>query len=409
MSDFVYFIQPSPVRLWGLTSVERVERLLAAYPVQRLDRLDRNLGADDSILLMRGDYLFDDRLLPHLITTPSLILDGGEQNDTIVAVHAPGSLALQALAVADGTASGDTLVGFTRESPATAPVAYREDLRKSETPFVLPITMENKEKVERRLFDWSYKGITDLVTKWLWPRPARWAVGRCVQYRIRPNQVTIVSLVLVIIAGWCFFRGQFGLGLMAGWLMTYLDTVDGKLARVTMQSSRFGHYFDHLIDLIHPPIWYLFWGLGLGAAQRQQLGWPLATLVIAIFAGYIVGRLVEGGFQAVLRSSFNIFCWRPIDAYFRLVTARRNPCLILLTGSLLVGRPELGLVAVAFWTVVTTLFLLARLALAVVARLRQGTLTSWLALVDRPPYRGSLAARLFTRQAESDLGEGVRD
>ena len=49
--------------------------------------------------------------------------------------------------------------------------------------------------------------------------------------------------------------------------MTFLDTVDGKLARVTVNSSYFGHLFDHAIDLISPPFWYLIWGLGLESWQ----------------------------------------------------------------------------------------------------------------------------------------------
>jgi len=49
--------------------------------------------------------------------------------------------------------------------------------------------------------------------------------------------------------------------------MTFLDTVDGKLARVTVNSSPFGHIYDHAIDLISPPFWYLAWGLGLKSWQ----------------------------------------------------------------------------------------------------------------------------------------------
>ena len=42
--------------------------------------------------------------------------------------------------------------------------------------------------------------------------------------------------------------------------MTFLDTVDGKLARVTLTSSPFGNVLDHSLDLIHPPFWYWAWG-----------------------------------------------------------------------------------------------------------------------------------------------------
>ena len=44
--------------------------------------------------------------------------------------------------------------------------------------------------------------------------------------------------------------------------MTFLDTVDGKLARTTLTSSKWGDIFDHGIDLVHPPFWYVAWGAG---------------------------------------------------------------------------------------------------------------------------------------------------
>jgi phosphatidylglycerophosphate synthase len=178
--------------------------------------------------------------------------------------------------------------------------------------------------------------------------------------------------------------------------MTFLDTVDGKLARVTLTSSKFGHYFDHVIDLVHPPLWYIVWALGLPAAQVEALGWPLSTFFWLILAGYIGGRLVEGSFQLLL-GKFSIFCWQPVDSYFRLITARRNPNLILLTLSYLTGRPDLGLVAVTLWTVTSTIFLLLRLATAGYERVRQGRpLGSWLAEADTPRYMHSRAARIFT-------------
>ena len=307
----------------------------------------------------------------------------------------PAALAAEALALVDGAAADATLPGVERSTPNTVTLAFQKKLRKSEPPFVLPISAERRPALEQRLFDWSYKGVTDLVTKWAWPAPARRVVALAVRWRLTPNQVTLAGLVLVCIAGACFSAGLYGVGLAAGWLMTFLDTVDGKLARVTLTSSRFGHYFDHLIDLIHPPLWYLLWGLGLSAAQVGGLGLELATCFRLIFAGYVAGRVVEGSFQLLL-GRFSIFCWQPVDSWFRLITARRNPCLILLTASVLAGRPELGLLAVTGWTVASTLFLLARLALAGRERLHRGEpLQSWLAEADEPPYAGTRAARIF--------------
>ncbi len=161
--------------------------------------------------------------------------------------------------------------------------------------------------------------------------------------------------------------------------MTYLDTVDGKLARVTINSSQFGHLYDHLIDLIHPPIWYIIWGGSL-IGFNGAMGLSLDQMSWAIVIAYISGRLVEGIFP--LLGSCEVFTWRPIDAWFRLITARRNPCMILLTLSLLAGRPDWGFIAVTFWTVLTTIILNLRLVYAAVIRLRNGPLSSWLSEDD---------------------------
>jgi len=95
---------------------------------------------------------------------------------------------------------------------------------------------------------------------------------------------------------------------------------------------------------------------------------------------------------------FGLFCWRPVDSYFRLITGRRNPCLLLLSVGTLLGRPDLGLVAVAIWTVLSSLFLLARLGMGGYTRLTKGPLMSWFADVDQGVGRESLAARIFTKR-----------
>lgn len=398
MSLFIYFSHECPVKIWGLTSADRIEKVLKGIGTRCVAGDLNGLQESDSVLILRGDYLFDDRLVKYLAATPDIGLQlGGEQQEMVVAAHVPAPLALQALAVIQKKALEGTLPGIQFQSLATISISFENVLRKFEPPFVLPITGENKPDLEKRLFDWAYKGITDLVTKWAWPRPARQVVSYCVRLNIRPNHVTLVSLLLVILAGLFFAKGQYGMGLLAGWLMTFLDTVDGKLARVTVTSSKFGHYFDHIIDLVHPPIWYILWGVGLTAAQLPDLGFALNSLFYAMMIGYVVGRLVEGSFRWFLESSFGIFCWQPVDSFFRLITARRNPNMIFLTISFLIGRPELGLLAVVFWTVVTSVFLMGRFMLAGYARFSQGSLRSWLSDADQPRYDKSLAVSWFTR------------
>ena len=390
MARYLYFVGKDRVKVWGLTVPERLKRLLG--PETQEIESPENLRPEDEVFVFNVDYLLDDRVVKYLTSRKDFLLFKKEGRKLIpLAAHVTGKDLSKALSF---FASGNLPQGLEARALGEISAAFFKQLRKFEPPFALKLTEENRAQVERRLYDWSYKGVTDLVTKWLWPRPARLAVKLCVRLGLKPNHVTFLGAILVVLAGYLFYQGHLGLGLLAAWFMTFLDTVDGKLARVTVTSSRFGHYFDHLIDLIHPPIWYILWGLGaerLGAESPL----PLSLLSWLLVGGYVLGRLVEGAFMA--RFGFEIFCWRPFDSFFRLVTARRNPCLIILTGSYLLGRPELGLLAVTFWTVLTSLVLLLRL-LQALWEARKGPLVPWLSQVDQYPSH-SLARKWFTREA----------
>src|SRR5690606_12102383 len=99
------------------------------------------------------------------------------------------------------------------------------------------------------------------------------------------------------------------------------------------------------------------------------------------FLGYIGGRLCEGAFQLWL-APFDLFIWRKVDSFNRLITARRNPNLLLLTFSWLADRPDIGLVLVVGWHLLSTLILFVRLMMAWRERARIGRLHSWMEPID---------------------------
>ncbi|NPB10094.1 MAG: CDP-alcohol phosphatidyltransferase family protein [Thermodesulfobacteria bacterium] len=392
MATYYVFLGKNETKVWGLTVGERLSRLLSgkAEPLPP----DHTPGKGDRVLIFRLEFLLDDRLVRYLLTQENLVLV--EQGVPLAAVVS-GDLyqpARKFLEDPRGALPDSVQIKELREITG----AFFQQLRKFEPPFALRVTPETRARVERRLYDWSYKGVTDLVTKWLWPLPARWVVRLCVKLGLKPNHVTFIGFLLVVLAGYLFYQGHLGWGLVAAWLMTFLDTVDGKLARVTVTSSKFGHYFDHIIDLVHPPIWYVLWALGAQRAGLWEVSFPFGLLVAALVAGYVLGRVVEGLFTLLF--GFEIFCWRPLDSFFRLITARRNPCLLILTLSFVLGRPDLGFLAVVFWTVATSLFLLLRLLYALWLRRRGVSISPWLADVERfSSHR--LAIKWFTRRQET--------
>ena len=366
MRVYALIVGESETVLWGLTSQQRLQRQLAELPDCEIATTVDAVPNDAHVLCVRADFVYETRTLARLLDHPETVLCHSGQPAAGYGSQANAS------ALVAGLEGGD-LAGFARVEPGDL-AAYEDNLRKAEVPLLLPISPDQRQALQDRLYGRSYKGITDLVTKWFWPRPARVVVGWCAKLGISPNMVTLTGLLLVIYAGYAFYVGDYWFGLVAGWIMTFLDTVDGKLARVTIKSSRIGHVLDHGMDIIHPPFWYVLWGMSLSG---PVFGWPLADLYWWTFAGYIGGRLIEAAFHGL--GACSLFDWRPFDAYFRLITGRRNPCLIIFTLGLALGSPEGAFFAVVAWTVLSTGMLLLRLAQATAVRMVNGPLSSWLA------------------------------
>jgi phosphatidylglycerophosphate synthase len=355
-----------PVEIFGLTPAERLRRTLASAGCARVEGVDAQAPpappAQGGVLVFRTDWILDERLVRALCSAPDTALVIARAS--AVAAHVPAERAGDA---ARALAAGGVPAGVRVQAPDQLVPPYTAQLRKFEPAWALEAKPENARAIERRAFSASYKGVTDLITKWVWPRPAaattRWLARR----HVHPNTITIVSWLLAALAFWLFSIGQFGLGLCAAWLMTFLDTVDGKLARVTLTSSTFGNVLDHSLDLVHPPFWYWAWAHTLPGS----LGWAAGVVI----AGYFAGRLLEGLF--LLAFKMESHCWRPIDSLFRTITARRNPNLIFLSVGAFAGRPDLGLMMVAVWTLISFAFHTVRMVQAFALRRRGGVIEPW--------------------------------
>lgn len=367
----------APTEVWYDSTAARLRRGLARAGVADFVAEDDLARYGGPVLVLRGDAVIDGPLLQALPRAPGMVLlSNGDPAGRPLAAHAPAGLAAaaaQALRSGEVAAQPDGLRVITA---ADLGASYWAALRKREEPYAMLVQPDRVARIEWRMFMGTYKGATDLVTKWLWPRPAFHATKLCARLGITPNQVTFASLLLVIAAFIWFWQGAWWPGLAAAWGMTFLDTVDGKLARITMQSSKWGNAFDHGIDLVHPPFWYWAWAVGLQGSAHAVDDAALLLMLAVIVGGYVLQRAVEG--IAIWRLGLEIHIWRRVDTWFRLVTARRNPNLLLLTLLTAVGRPDLGLAAVAVWTAVCLALHLVQLGQGLVAA-RGGRLRSWMA------------------------------
>lgn len=225
---------------------------------------------------------------------------------------------------------------------------YIVNLRRELEPYLFAVRSDlARMKVERFLFWSNYKGSTDFMTKYVWP-PFVWLLVRPLANRgVHPNTVTAVSIVATLSAIPLWMAGWWGTGFFLAYLMSLLDSVDGKLARLTFTYSRLGVVLDHGLDLVHPPFWYLGWAYGLSGGDT---GSGVFQAAVWMFGLYVADRLCAPIFKA--RTGRSIHGYLPIDVQIRTFISRRNVNLPFFTAAVAVDllRPGDG------WEISTGVF-----------------------------------------------------
>ena len=339
--------------IWGMTNAERSRRMAESAAK------NGSVLAAGHELLFNLTYAFDPLLLRLALETPGTLFVWGDA--PIVGQVPQGIDPLTAPHIID-LSDGRTL--------------YNRQLRKLEQPMVRELTPSTRRAIERQSYFGAYKGVTDLLTKYLWPELALVLTRIAAQLRMTPNMVSVIGVTLCLAATWLFAQGMYWTGFLSGFIFMVLDTVDGKLARCTITSSKWGNVIDHGVDLVHPPFWWYFWGTGLvywGLALSTQ---TFALVMAAVIAGYVLQRLIEGMFLKDF--GMDIHVWQRFDSQFRLITARRNPNMVILFVSLLFGRPDIGLIALAWWTMISLVVHAVRLAQAYGVRRSGQPIVSWM-------------------------------
>ena len=359
----------NPVLLWGMTNTERTRRIVAAAGHEWM-----GANASNAQLIANDAFAWDPETYKHLAAQPGLVIT--KSGVPVIAHCTTGPEAAAVIAAISANGALANMQGLTIIAIESGWQIENKQLRKRFTPFIEQLVPENVRSIERASYFGAYKGVTDILTKYLWPEWALVLTRIAARLHITPNMVTAVGATLCVIATVCFAYGYYWTGMALGLIFMVLDTVDGKLARCTITSSWWGNVFDHGVDLIHPPFWYYFWAVGLGAVGLALSDTTFWIVQAVLMAGYILQRVIEGAFIRMF--GMHIHVWRKFDSDFRLITARRNPNMILLFVGTLFGRPDWALIAVAIWTVLSLVVHVIQLLQAWIAKARGETLISWL-------------------------------
>ena len=326
------------------------------------DRLERAVhdAQGEPLIALEADAVSDARLLQYVAgQSGSLAACGGEGINRAAVLRLEGALRLEG--DIDGRLSrlADLSVAQKTLSPLSleAIPSYIKKLRRDFPVYLFRVTdPESRDRAEQFLFWSNYKGSTDFFTKYVYP-PLVWRVVRPLsRWRVHPNTVTWVSVFATLLAVPLFAWGWWWAGFLCAYTMSVLDSVDGKLARLTFTSSWFGNILDHGLDIIHPPLWYFGWAWGLSGGDANALVFRAAVWMAVIYA---LDRIVAGVFNRRLGRS--IHGYTPLDERMRTFISRRNINLPLFLVGWLAGVPVPTFLCIVLWQVACFIFHVERL------------------------------------------------
>ena len=335
---------------------------------RRLAGAVRSLRPGEALLAVAGDGAIDQRLYGELAGRAGnwiAISDAGDAALIRLEADAP-------LAAIEGAGDWAALIAALADAPAMRRLrqedfsAHIAVLRRDLPYWLRPVAdQERRAELERFMFKASYKGSTDFFTRYVYP-PLVWAAVRpLARWRVHPNAVTGVSIALTFAAVPLFALGWWIAGLLCAYGMSVLDSVDGKLARLTFSDSALGNVLDHGLDIVHPPLWYLAWamglaGLGLAPSLPVALAAPEIQAALVLVGFYVLDRLVLAIYKA--RFGRGLHAHARIDALARTVISRRNINLPLFTLGLILGLAWETFLLIVAWQVATVLWHAGRTA-----------------------------------------------
>ncbi len=215
---------------------------------------------------------------------------------------------------------------------------YLPDMRRSVRPIFFPApSLENRPLAERLLRDKTQKGVLDFPAL-LHAPIEKWIVSHLCRTSITPNQVTLATAVLGIGVTLLYAFGYLWLGALLALVVGILDGVDGKLARLKVQTTEIGKG-EHALDYCIEMSWWaaLAYHFHFGGQVRYAY-----AIWLAFFVFDVLDRLAKWSVERKLARSLDDVS--RFDRVVRYVSGRRNIYTWLFASCLLIGQPALGFV-----------------------------------------------------------------
>lgn len=337
----------------------------------------KNSGSpeDLSLFLVASNVIMDDRLIKFMRERKEdiqLTPQGGF-------VKISGDRVKKFIELLDRAPTIDQMIDFTRRQPEGFSIktvtpsnfdSYIEDLRLNFVPYFFQYEKNSDLRaIENQMYEANFKGTMDFIATYIYKYPVREITRFLSQFPfITPNQITFLSIVSSFAVPLFFAVGWIGAAIVTGWCMFIFDSVDGKLARLTVRLSRTAGIIEHATSA--PALFLWFTGMTWYFTGGQWLSFSYTNTL----AGWVLMILywVDKGVNGIFRMKFKreIYDFSPLDKAFHLIACRRAIIMLIITVGYVTGNLETSFHFLAFWMACSFLFHLIR-ALWIGLSLRQ--------------------------------------
>ena len=334
---------------WARRELPVILRRREAGPLRARELHLLNLA---EALVLSADYYCDSRLLAALTkaTESALIVDSAPPSEWLsllrsAARNQHGWVCPCARVTASSLGKVDPetevfAVATRFVDVATLP-CYVTNMRREIRPlwFPAPATAEQVRLAERRILDAAQNGTLDLPAMVHAPTET-WIIARLCKTSITPNQITFLTAAVSLLVTVLFATAHLWSGTILALIVGVLDGLDGKQARVKVETTKLGKR-EHIVDYVLELSWWTALACRFGAYG------PLVLLVVSDLFDRFAKRVAKE------RTGRNLDDVAPFDRFVRLIGGRRNIYVWIFAGSLLAGIPDQGFFAVCVWGALT--------------------------------------------------------
>lgn len=292
---------------------------------------------DQRTLVVSAGFYYDARLLKTLAEQPTT---------TVLVDSAPPAESVplwrkQAIDFGGATLLDAATEGTKQCDAATEPT-YVASLRKHVRPVFFPApTPELIPLAEKYVRDVAQNGVLDFPG-FLDSPIEDWIVKKLCRTSIRPNQVTLLTMLIGVVVTALFATGHLWWGVALAYAIEVLDGVDGKLARTKVETTTVGEW-EHNVDYTIELSWWAALAFHFRAVGFASAYWLLALYVVSDLVDRLAKRAVKRKVGRNLDDVSNF------DRFVRCIGARRNINIWILIAALLLGDAPNGFVLICCW------------------------------------------------------------